>query len=307
MDRSRRQGGWAGGRGAAKEGTQPPPAASRLTVKPRRNRRRPESLWTKVPKPGAIADACGRALRRSLPALIATAVLGAVGGTAWAGYHWATTSPRFAITQIAVHGNHRVSADQIRAALPMRVGDNLFASSLGAAERALRANPWIADTTLHRVLPHTIAIDVREHEPAAVADLGGAYLVDAQGHAFKRVSDGSDEGAGLPRITGIDRTGYLGDPDTTAGQIRSALHALALWNAGAARPPVGEVRIDPRGALVMITSDSATAIELGAMDATLGARMRTFDVAWNELADSERASARAVHLDSGSDHVTVGF
>src|SRR5579863_2731331 len=102
MDRSRRP-------GVAKESAPPPPSASRLTLKPRRNRRRtapPGSLWSRVPKPGAIVDACGRALRRGLPVIAAGCVALALGGTAWAGYHFVTTSPHFAITDIAVHGNH---------------------------------------------------------------------------------------------------------------------------------------------------------------------------------------------------------
>src|SRR5690242_8483727 len=116
MDRSRRAG--------AKETRPQPPASSRLTVKARPNRRKVAprgSLWSRLPKPMAIADACGRALRRSLPALIAVGVLGAVGGTAWGGYRFVTTSSRFAITEIAVNGNQQLSADQIRATLPARV------------------------------------------------------------------------------------------------------------------------------------------------------------------------------------------
>jgi cell division protein FtsQ len=307
MDRSRRQGAWGGGgRGQAKDSA-PPPASSRLTLKPRRNRRRPESLWSRLPKPGEIADSCGRALRRSLPALVGAGVLAAVGGSAWAGYRWVTTSPRFAIEQISVQGNHHLTADEIRAALPVHVGDNLFATSLGRVERSLRDNPWVADVELHRVLPHTISIEVREHQAAAVAELGGMYLVDAAGHAFKRAAEGSDEGAGLPVITGLDRDAYLADGEAIATQIRAALGALARWNAGAARPAISELRLDTRGALALVVADRDTAIELGPIDGTIGARMRTFDTAWGELADSEREHARAIHLDSGSDHVTVAF
>src|SRR5512140_1526285 len=126
MDRSRRQG--APRVPATPASPAPtPPAASRLTVKPRpaRNRRRPSaapSLWARVPRPAAIADACGRALRRGLPAIIGMAVIGTIGGTAWAGYRFVTTSPRFAIDDIAIRGNHHLTSDQVRAALPVAVG-----------------------------------------------------------------------------------------------------------------------------------------------------------------------------------------
>jgi cell division protein FtsQ len=263
-------------------------------------------MWSRVPKPGAIADACGRALRRSLPAVIGGAVLAAVGGPAYAGYHWVTTSSRFAITHFAVQGNHHLTADQILAAVPVHAGDNLFATNLGAVDRALLANPWIADAEVHRMLPHTVVIDVREHVPAAVADLGGLYLVDSEGHAFKRAELDEGDGAGLPVITGLDRTVYVADPAAAATQVRGALSALDSWHAAGDRPAIAEVHLDPRGAIALVTG-GGTSIELGTIDTALPTRMRTFDTAWAELADGERERARAIHLDPGSDHVTVAF
>jgi len=157
MDRSRRQ----GTQRAASE----PPAASRLTVRAKPNRRRAATtpLWSRLPKPGAVANACGRLLRRSLPALIGLAVIGAIGGTAWAGYRFVTTSTRFAISVIDVRGNHHVPSEQVRAALPVAIGDNVFAANLDSLTRELRANPWVATAEAHRILPHTLVIDVREH------------------------------------------------------------------------------------------------------------------------------------------------
>lgn len=262
-------------------------------------------LWARLPKPAMIVNGCGRALRRSLPAMVGLVVVGAVGGTAWAGYRFVTTSPRFAITAIEVHGNHHVDPDQVRAALPIAVGDNVFAANVDSLTRGLTSNPWIADASAHRILPHTLVIDIREHEAAAVAELGGLYLVDASGHPFKRVAD-DGVGAGLPIVTGLDRAAYLADPAATARTIASALGALAMWKS-ADRPTVGEVHVDLHGALTLHTYDTATAIQLGSIDAALAARIHTFDVAWAQLADAERARARAIHLDPRLDHVTVAF
>jgi len=298
MDRSQR--------GGAKE-TPRPPAASRLTFKPRKNRKKQGSIWSRMPRPGQLADACGRMLRRSAPAAAGLAIVGAIGGAAWAGYHFVTTSPRFAITHIEIRGNHHLTADQIRADLPAQIGDNVFATSLGGVVRELRAEPWIARAQAHRILPHTIVIDVVEHEPVAMADLGGLYLVDETGHPFKRAAIDADDGAGLPIVTGLDRTGYLADPDATATQIRAALTALASWRASGDRPAIGEVHLDPHGALTLHTYDEATAIQLGASDRDVTSRMQTFDAVWAELTDAERARATAIHLDDRPDHVTVAF
>jgi cell division protein FtsQ len=258
-----------------------------------------------MPKPAAIADACGRALRRGLPAIIAGAILVAVGGTAYAGYRFVTTSNRFAITQITIQGNRHLSTEQIRGILPVEPGDNVFAADLAAATRALRGNPWISSAEVHRILPHTLVVDVREHEPAAIVDLGGLYLVDSAGHPFKRADLGDGDGAGLPVITGIDRDEYLANPDVVARAVQDALVALASWRSEPSRPAIGEVHLDPHGGLTLRTYDRAIEIELGAISAALPARMQIFDAAWAELGDTERARTRAIHLDP--DHVTVAL
>lgn len=301
MDRSQR-----GAEGANKTRSRPP-STSRLTVKARPNRRKPGTFWSRLPKPAAIGSVCGRVLRRSVPALVGAGVLAALGGTAWAGYRFVTTSSRFAITTIEVNGNHVLSDDQIVAALPARIGDNVFATDLDALVGELRGNPWVARAEARRVLPHTIVVDVREHVPAALVQLGGLYLVDEQGHPFKRAELGADDGAGLPIVTGLDRTTFVANPEATAGQIRGALGALDTWRSGSERPSVGEVHLDSHGALTLVTYEHAISIQLGTIDSGLAGRMHTFDATWAELTDAERTHTRAIHLDARSDQVTVAF
>ena len=299
MDRSQRGG---------PKGTSRPPTSSRLTFRPqKKNRKKPGSIWSRVPRPAQLADACGRMLRRSAPAAAGIAIVAAIGGGVWAGYRFVTHSPRFAITHIEVRGNHHLATEQVLADLPAHVGDNVFATSLDGVVRELRAEPWIAKAEAHRILPHTIVIDVVEHEPVAMAELGSLYLVDAGGHPFKRAAIEADEGANLPIVTGLDRAGYLADPDGTAAEIRGALAALATWRAAGDRPAIGEVHLDAHGALTLHTYDEATAIQLGATDRDVTSRMQTFDAVWAQLTDSERARALAIHLDSRPDHVTVAF
>lgn len=255
-----------------------------------------------------LADACGRMLRRSLPALIGMVVLAAIGGTAWAGYRFVTTSPRFAVTTVEVQGNQVLTADQIRAVLPVRMGDNVFGIDLDALAAAVRENPWVDRVEARRVLPHTIVIDLREHVPAAVVQLGSPYLVDAEGHPFKRAELGiTDEGIGLPIITGLDRSAYLASPAATAAQVKAALGALEAWRSEGERPDIGELHLGMHGALTLVTYEQAIAIQLGDMDAGLAQRIKTFDATWAELTSAERKRTRAIHLDARSDQVTVAF
>jgi len=274
-------------------------------------------MWTRLPKPHTIADACGRALRRSLAPAAAVAVLAAIGGGVWAGYHWISTSPRFAITAITIQGTHHVDPGDLLAELPIRVGDNVFVG-LDRVARAVRANPWIASAEVRRVLPHTIAVDVREHTAAAVVELGELYLVEPSGQPFKLAALETGEGEGLPIITGIGRSAYAADPAAAMATVRDALAAFDGWRA-ADRPALGEIHVDAHGAVTLHTYDQAIAIQLGAVasaggsaafagpDAWLGARLHTFDAAWAGLSEAERARTRAIHLDARPDHVTVAF
>lgn len=306
MDRSLRPGRERAGSASGPQ----PPRASRLTLKqPKRNRRKQQgSVWSRLPKPAAIADSCGRALRRSVPALVGVAVLATVGGTAWAGYRFVTTSERFAITDIRVEGNNRLPTEQIVASLPVHVGENVFSTDLDGVVKELRENPWIASAEAHRELPHTLAIVVHEHVPTAIVQLGGLYLVDPTGHPFKKAELAADDGAGLPIITGLDRAAYNANPDGTASQIRDALDALATWrDSNSERPSIGELHLDTHGGLTLVTYEHAIAIELGALDKQLPQRMQTFDATWAELTDAERTRTRAVHLDARADQVTVAF
>jgi cell division protein FtsQ len=292
--------------------------SSRLTVRKHKNRRRPGSAWSRLPKPSLIVDACGRALRRSLRGVAVIAAVGAVGGSMWAGYRWITSSPRFALTAITVQGVQHLDADQLRAALPVHVGDNAFVD-LADAARAVRADPWVAQATVRRMLPHTIVVELRERVAAAIADLGGAagpgtadgdgglYLIDTTGRPFKRAAPGAGEADHLPIVTGLGRAAFTADPAAAQATLAEAITAVDRWRT-ADRPAVGEIHIDPHGAATLHTHDPAIAIQLGAL-ADAGARMQAFDAAWAGLSDAERARTRAIHFGTRTrpDHATVAF
>ena len=267
-----------------------------------------------MPSPLVVGSACGRMLRRGLPALVASAALAALGAFGALGYHFVTTSPRFAVTGVEVRGTHHLAEEAVRATLPVHPGDNVFAANLDTVTRDLLADPWVASASAHRVLPHTIVVDIHERTPVAVVDLDGLYLVEADGHPFKRAELADGDGDGLPVITGVLRAAYTSDPEAAATTVRTALAALDTWHTTATRPSIGEVHVDPHGAVTFHTYDHATAIQLGMLSDTapggplaIADRMSTFDLAWAELDPAERLRARAVHLDARPDHVTVAF
>jgi cell division protein FtsQ len=207
-----------------------------------------------------------------------------------------TTSERFAIAAIEVHGASRMTPDEVRAMLPAKVGGNIFKADLGDVARALRTNPWIRSASAHRVLPDTLVVRLWERTAVAVVQFGNAlYLADETGHPFKQL-DAPDEAGDLPILTGA-----IAD----AGVVVHTLDVLERWGASAHRPAVAAVHIDTHHAITLRTHDGV-AIQLGAMR-ELDARLPTFDAAWAELTDSERTRIKALHLDGRPDQVTVAF
>ncbi len=262
-----------------------------------------------MPDRGTVLDACKRTLRRSLPALVGTAIAIGIGLGVFAGYRFVTTSERFAIATIEVKGANQLAEDSVRAALPVKRGENIFTTELGDVTRALRADPWIRSATAHRVLPNTLVVEIREHAAVAVVQLGtDLYLADDQGLPFKKANVEAGETEHLPIVTGIGRDAMRIAPRETSELITRALGVLARWRANAMRPEISEIHVDAHHAVTLRTYDRGVAIRLGALR-EIEERLATFDAAWTELSDAERARVTALHVSphASSDQVTVAF
>jgi cell division septal protein FtsQ len=305
MDRSRRPGP------RSQLASSEVPAASRLVInRPARNRRRGPSVWRRLPGPKVVAIACGRGLRRSAPTL---AVLGAVSGVVtltYLGIRFLTHSPRFGIQTIEVRGVSAHSADEVRALLPVDLGDNVFTADVRRAEATLRAVSWVAAAEVRRELPSTLVVEVRERHAVALLDLGELYLADASGHPFQRAD--RTAAATLPVITGWERADYAADRAAVASSAVEALAAIAAWSAPAgssARPAVYGVDVDAGRGLTLLTT-TGLAVQLGAPSPEqLPARLARFDLAWASLGADERTRAHTIHLDRStrSEQVIVAF
>jgi len=284
------------------------PRVSRMVIK-RGNRRARTALRERMPSAREVADACGRALRRSGPALIALAAIGLVVTAGVFGYRWVTTTPRFAVAAIDIRGEHVLDDDAVRARLPFAAGENIFGVDTGAAERALLAEPWIARASIRRKLPRTIVVDIVERKPAAVVSSEGLYLADAEGRPFKRAELARGEGDGLPVISGIPRALFTAAPAQASAQVKRGLAVLAAWSAGDHRPRAGEIQVADGGTTVY-TYDDAIAVRVGATEpAHLAAHLARFDAVWAALSPDERRNLRAMRVDNDTrtDLVTVSF
>ena len=108
-----------------------------------------------------------------------TGVWGAKQISAWR-LHWEAPWP--VIRTVQLRGLSRLSADEVRAALPIHEGDHLSEGVLQASARRLSAHPRIAASTLSWVMPDTVIVQVQERQPVAVVREGGVpWYIDHDG------------------------------------------------------------------------------------------------------------------------------
>ncbi len=282
------------------------------TPRPRRpstNRRRSTPIGPRLPVRARLRSFLWRGVKACLPAALTVLIVAAVVAGGAFGYRWLTGSERFAVAGVEVRGAHALPASEVERVVQPAYGQNLFRVSLAAIERRLRAEPWIAAASVRRSLPDRLIVEVEERRPAAIAELGGLYLVDERGFAFKRADVERGEATGLLVVTGISRDEYRRSPAESAARIRAALDAARAYREGG-RPALGEVRHDAHRGITLYTRRPVTAIRLGHAGAsTLRRRLAAFDAAWAALSPGERATASTFHLDRDGAplRVTVGF
>ena len=85
------------------------------------------------------------------------------------------------VNEIAVRGNSRVTRADILALADVQKGTSLLQLSPSHIAGALKANPWIEQASVRRVLGGTLRIVVGERTPEALVSCGAVYLMDRHG------------------------------------------------------------------------------------------------------------------------------
>jgi cell division protein FtsQ len=261
-----------------------------------------QKVAPKPPRPSLLALLRGWCARRRR-ALLTIGVGALLGAAVWSGRWYVTHARHFQVRHVRATPLVHVSAESLIARAAVPSGLNLFAVDRDEVARNVSQEPWIARVKVRLELPSTIVIDAVEREAACGVALGALYLADSTGLVFKRATP--DEAAVLPVVTGVARDAYVADPEHARADVRSALAAIAAWNTRSERGRLGEVHID-RIAGLTLYSDKGVGVRVGAVDASLPARLSRLDAV---LADLERAGERPrlVYVDNKArpDRVTV--
>lgn len=219
-----------------------------------------------------IAGALHGVFRRGLVALRVLAAVAVLAGAAWAGeqaVRHVVASPRFAVREVRVSTTTHVSEEDVLALAAVAPGDRLLSIDTDVVAARVASHPWVAAARVRRELPSVLAIDITERSAAAVAVLGGLYLIDDSGHPFKRAT--LDEADGLVSLTGISRLQYAAFRDASAAAYREALAILDEYrspDSSKARPALSEIHIDPHYGFSLVLYDGGAEIRLGRGDYT---------------------------------------
>jgi cell division protein FtsQ len=273
------------------------------TLPPPPNRRRSAPPPARAPRasrpPSAFATRTRAVLRRvgtlAVRVLVAGGIIATLIAIGLFLHHYVTSSDHFEIRDITLEGAERVTRDDILRAGGINAGENVFAVDPDDAAARIRRLPWIRSVTVQRKLPGEVHVQVEERRAAALIELEGLYLVDAEGTIFKRLGEHDPED--LPVITGLPRQAVIEHPEGAREAIQEALGLLAEYrDVGLeTRVPASEVHREGATGWTLILAENGTRVRLGTgpYRAKLGRLGRLLQ----EL-NRRRLDARIIHLDN---------
>lgn len=191
-------------------------------------------------------------------------VVGLTGLMFWTVYRYALTTPRFAIQNVEVSGNQRLSRARVAEVAGIRTGQNIFATDMETLQRRLLDEPWIRTAQVTRDIPNTLQITIKEYEAAALANLEDVlYLVTSEGEPFKQVTPG--EAFDLPLITGLSSTEFARDRKREVERIGMATEVLKQYSRlEQSRVHVAqEVHLQDDGRVTLVVGVRGLHLELG--------------------------------------------
>jgi len=93
-------------------------------------------------------------------------------------YHFFTTSPRFAVSQVTLTGNQTLQGKELLERLGPVTGDNIFLLNLESLSTKLADHPWVQTVSVRKAFPQEILVHVEERKPYARIKLDKVYVMD---------------------------------------------------------------------------------------------------------------------------------
>jgi cell division protein FtsQ len=180
------------------------------------------------------------------------------------GYDLLTQSSFFKTEEIKVAGGLRLSPAQVVQQAQIEPGMNIFAINLAKVRKHLLSHAWIADARIRREIPDKVMIQIDEHEPLAILDLGRRFMINAQGTIFKEWHRSDPQH--LPVVKGLT----LSDINLNGGRrsvpFKAVMQVLKLGRKPQSILPnhmIKRIVVDPDMGLTLYAFDQPKQIKLG--------------------------------------------
>ncbi len=169
-------------------------------------------------------------------------------------YYFCIRWDYFGAKSIEVKGCSYLSKDELMRYGNLTNGINIFCINLYLAQKKLLSHPWIEAVKIKRFFPPGIAIEIKEHRPVAVFDIGSKFLVDENGKFFKIWS--KDDPGMLPLVKGLRFSDIPFDDKLRANSFNAVMNVLQLLKEpdnGISSDMVSEIFVDPELGLTLVT------------------------------------------------------
>jgi cell division protein FtsQ len=214
-----------------------------IQKKPRKQNRRSSTSWQR--RQQHLLDVRVRtrkaAARRtqqifflfSVLLIVGSSIAGVVFGAKRALNAWFFENPDYAVRNIDVATDGKLSRDAILKTAELTEGANIFQVNLLQLQERLRSLPQVEESRVQRVLPNKLVISIQERRPVAwvVASDGvpptfeNAFLVDRRGILLKPKGS-APEYAGLPVILGVETSSLVAGQALDKEEVKAALQLL---------------------------------------------------------------------------------
>jgi cell division protein FtsQ len=167
-------------------------------------------------------------------------------------------SDAMTVTRISVQGNHRMSRGEVLGLLEGLSGSSIVLTDLESWREKLMTSPWVADASIRRMFPGTLAVVIEERQPMGVGRINGTlFLIDGTGTVIDEFGPNYAD-LDLPVIDGLGSKG--GEPDSV-DEARAALAGRLMTELQRRPALAGQISqidvTDVRNAVVILKGDTA--------------------------------------------------
>ena len=174
----------------------------------------------------------------------------------------------FDAKKIEVTGNHILKTDEVLKTAGVTRNMNILGLNLSLARKRLLHHPWIKDADIQRIIPDGIIINIQEHQPLAIVDIGQNFLINTDGKLIKKVTS-QDQVRTLPVVSGLELSDIKAFHEGYSNHYAAVLKVLRLgekMTGELSNSHVKNIQIDRDLGVTLHIDSNIKAVKLGFND-----------------------------------------